>query len=84
MINFLLVLLVGVIIGRAIEMFLNWKYKPKGITLLTHITAGGVVYLTDDHNFRYAKIIIRLDGGEDLIRCVTEDDILKPILKELG
>ena len=89
MINFLLGILIGSVVGRAVELWLDRKYNERVegkhvdpyITLLTHITDGGAVYLTDDHNFRNATIIIRLDGGEELIRCVTEDEVLALITK---
>lgn len=45
------------------------------ITLFTHVTSGGAVYLTDNHRFADATIIIRLDGGAELVGCkVTEDE----------
>jgi len=37
--------------------------------LIQHTTSGGAIYLTDNHNFSKAKIVIRLDGGAELIRC---------------
>ena len=43
-------------------------------TLLLHITDGGAIYLTDSHNFSEAKIIIRLDGGAELLRCEIEEE----------
>ena len=45
---------------------------PTKITLHRHITTGGAVYLTDNHSFAKAKIIIRLDGGAELSRCDIE------------
>lgn len=46
------------------------KHKvPTKITLHRHVTDGGAVYLTDNHSFAKAKIIIRLDGGAELFRC---------------
>lgn len=44
--------------------------------LFTHITDGGAIYLTDNHNLFEAKIIIRLDMDNypDLVRCDIEDD----------
>lgn len=49
----------------------------KTYTLFLHITDGGAIYLTDNHNFFEAKIVIRLDGGEELICCNIdiEDDV---------
>ena len=41
--------------------------------LLKHVTDGGAVYLTDNHNFAEAKIIIRLDGGAELVRCDVKE-----------
>ena len=46
------------------------------ITLFTHVTDGGATYLVDNDSFALAKIIIRLDGGPELIRCITEEEIL--------
>ena len=46
------------------------------ITLFTHVTDGGAVYLTDNHNFFGANVIIRLDGGATLVRCITEAEVL--------
>jgi hypothetical protein len=44
----------------------------KNIELFEHKTDGGAVYLTDNHDFGIAKIIIRLDGKRpELTRCVT-------------
>ena len=34
------------------------------IKLVKHITTGGACYLTDNHQFSKATIVIRLDGGE--------------------
>jgi len=41
----------------------------KKITLFEHITTGGAIYLTDNHDFSKATVVIRLDGGAELIRC---------------
>jgi hypothetical protein len=38
-------------------------------TLFRHITDGGAEYLTDNHMFADAKIVIRLDGGAELVTC---------------
>lgn len=43
------------------------------IVLVKHTTDGGAVYLTDNHMFSEAKIIIRLDGGEELLRCDVKE-----------
>ena len=40
--------------------------------LFLRVTDGGAVYLTDNHNFSEAKIVIRLDGGAELICCNVE------------
>jgi hypothetical protein len=48
---------------------------PTKITLHRHVTTGGAVYLTDNHNFAKAKIIIRLDGVTELSKC---DILMKP------
>jgi|Laugrefabdmm15dn_1035133.scaffolds.fasta_scaffold02523_4 hypothetical protein len=45
------------------------KNIPTKITLHRHVTTGGAVYLTDNHNFAKAKIIIRLDGVTELSKC---------------
>lgn len=45
------------------------------VKLLVHVTNGGAVYLTDNHNMGKANVVIRLDGGPQLTRCkitVTE------------
>ncbi|CAB4174980.1 hypothetical protein UFOVP965_99 [uncultured Caudovirales phage] len=42
------------------------------ITLLAHVTDGGAVYLTDNHEFKDAKVIIRLDGMPELLKCQVE------------
>jgi len=44
------------------------------ITLYKHITDGGTIYLTDNHSFADAAIIIRLDGGAELVKCEVESD----------
>ena len=36
------------------------------ITLLKHVTDGGAVYLTDNHRFADANIIIRIDGEPEV------------------
>lgn len=41
------------------------------VTLLKHRTSGGAIYLTDNEHFQDANIIIRLDGGAELIKCDT-------------
>ena len=39
------------------------------IKLVKHITTGGACYLTDNHQFSKASLIIRLDGGKaELVR----------------
>jgi hypothetical protein len=45
------------------------KKVPESIRLVRHVTTGGAVYLTDNHNFAKAKIIIRLDGVTELSKC---------------
>lgn len=42
------------------------------ITMYVHVTSGGAIYLTDNHSFSEANIIIRLDGGAELLRCDIE------------
>lgn len=42
--------------------------------LFTHITDGGAIYLTDNHDFFEAKIVIRIDGGAKLVRCEIDND----------
>ena len=39
------------------------------IVLHRHVTTGGAVYLTDNHMFGEAKIVIRLDGKPELSVC---------------
>ena len=47
----------------------------KQIILFKHITDGGAVYLTDNHNFAKATIVIRLDGKvPELIGCKIKKD----------
>lgn len=46
--------------------------QEDAIPLYKHITDGGAVYLTDNHSLADASIIIRLDGGVELIRCEVE------------
>ena len=49
--------------------------KEKKITLICHITDGGAVYLTENHDFSKTKLVIRLDGGAELVRCgYAEED----------
>jgi hypothetical protein len=40
--------------------------------LFLHITGGGAIYLTDNHDFSLAKIVIRIDGGAELLLCEIE------------
>ena len=42
--------------------------------LFKHVTDGGAIYLTDNHDFFEAKIVIRLDGGVELICCNIEEE----------
>lgn len=51
------------------------KYGDE-IVLFVHITDGGAIYLTDNHNLFEAKIIIRLDtdDGADLVRCDIDSE----------
>lgn len=44
------------------------------ITLFLHVTDGGAEYLVDNHNFALANIIIRLDGGAELLRCEIAEE----------
>lgn len=44
----------------------------KSINIFKHVTDGGATYLTDNHKFADADIIIRIDGGAELIRCNTD------------
>lgn len=44
----------------------------KSIKIFKHVTDGGATYLTDNHKFKDADIIIRIDGGAELIRCNTD------------
>lgn len=47
---------------------------PESVTLVKHVTDGGAIYLTDNHRFADATIVIRLDGAqpEVYIREVTK------------
>ncbi len=38
----------------------------KAIKIFKHVTSGGATYLTDNHKFADADIIIRIDGGAEL------------------
>lgn len=38
------------------------------IILVKHVTDGGAIYFTDNHNFAKAKVIIRIDGGLELLK----------------
>lgn len=42
--------------------------------LFTHVTDGGAIYLTDNHSFADAKIVIRIDGGAELLRCEIDNE----------
>ena len=52
----------------------------KEYRLFLHVTDGGAIYLVDNDMFAKAKIIIRLDGGAELLRCDidTESNMLLP------
>ena len=52
--------------------------------LFRHVTTGGAVYLTDGHSFKDAKIVIRLDGGAELVRCNVDMDIIDNICGACG
>lgn len=41
---------------------LNFQAEAPEFELYRHVTSGGAIYLTDNHAFANAKIIIRLDG----------------------
>lgn len=45
----------------------------EGITLYLHVTNGGAIYYTDNHNFFDATILIRVDGGIEILRFDTEE-----------
>lgn len=42
------------------------KTFENGVTLYYHKTDGGAEYLTDNHRFSEATIIIRLDGKPEI------------------
>ena len=42
--------------------------------LFLHITDGGAMYLVDNDNFFEAKIIIRIDGGAELLKCEISEE----------
>lgn len=46
--------------------------KEKVIKLVIHVTDGGAVYLVDNHRIADASIIIRLDGGAELLKCEVD------------
>jgi hypothetical protein len=48
---------------------LNFPGETPAYTLFRHVTAGGAEYLTDNHMFADATLIIRLDGGAELVTC---------------
>jgi hypothetical protein len=48
---------------------LNFPGETPAYTLFRHVTAGGAEYLTDNHMFADATLIIRLDGGAELVSC---------------
>lgn len=58
----------------------------KAIKIFKHVTDGGATYLTDNHKFANADIIIRIDGGAELIRCNTDtkafDEEPKEVVRE--
>jgi hypothetical protein len=37
--------------------------------LFLHVTDGGAKYLVDNDNFALAKIVIRIDGDIELVKC---------------
>ena len=37
------------------------------ITLYLHVTDGGAIYYTDNHSFFEATVVIRVDGGLEII-----------------
>lgn len=37
------------------------------ITLFLHVTDGGAIYYTDNHDFFEATVVIRVDGGLEII-----------------
>ena len=43
--------------------------KEKPIVLVKHQTSGGVTYLTDNHSFAKAKLIIRIDYEVTVEKC---------------
>lgn len=45
----------------------------KEYVLKFHVTNGGAVYLTDNDYFFDAKIVIRVDGGIELLKCEIEE-----------
>ena len=57
----------------AIILMANFKSETKEVELFRHTTDGGAVYMTDNHDFKDATVVIRLDGGAVLIRCTLKD-----------
>jgi len=46
--------------------------------LFPHIKDGGAVYLTDNDTFGLANIIIRIDGGVELLKCDIDSESDEP------
>lgn len=42
------------------------------ITLYLHVTDGGAVYYTDNHDFFESTVLIRVDGGLEILRFDME------------
>ena len=43
------------------------------ITLFLHVTDGGAVYYTDNHDFFEATVVIRVDDGLEIVCFDTEE-----------
>ncbi len=56
----------------ALSAHLAGQVEKDSVLLHRHTTDGGAVYLTDNHRFADAKIIIRLDGGAEMLGCKIE------------
>lgn len=57
----------------ALAKHLADKFDKETVVLFQHKTSGGAVYLTDDHKFADASVMIRLDGGAELMRCDVKE-----------
>jgi hypothetical protein len=57
---------------EALAEHLATELSKNVTTLIRHTTDGGAVYLQDAPRVGDATIVIRLDGGAELLRCSQE------------